>query len=901
MAEYKSYETEFKKNLKELDEEIKGAQNDDQLREVRKKVQELERAIQELVDEMKSHLANGYIKKNDIREIENRVDKFNGFLKNADEKLKHLDERLNIKHKEIEIEDVEIQQDEQEEDKENSNEKQISDKEKELKEVSDRMKVARQEGNDQMYAEANSQYAHLVEEIEALKNPKKEQEAPVNDNAEKVSDLERRLRECAKRMADARRDGNMQAYAEENSRYTYLVEEIDKLKNPKKEQEAPVNDNAEKVSNLERRLKECAKRMADARRDGNMQAYAEENSRYTYLVEEIDKLKNPEKEKDEPSKGNGEPEKEPNGTGKIIDVYPMPEPTKEPEPGKTEEKKEQKLEFEEILAKIGAAQNALSDADVRRIQNASSPLLPVVVKDKNDWLHNTLRIAANICTFPGRLIGKGISKLLTNKNKKEKLQNIIKNVDELSEEEFETLKNGLASYKGIEGKVSASVRNAVIQREKREVGEKVSKLNQQTAILNETISKNMESIKAIDKKLENKLLSQDRKDELLAQREELLAETTANIASVKLNRDEASKMQGGLGLHGLEEEDRAAREGSNISGRKLGKRYSDDVELQNKEAEIVKKERLARESGDKYAEVEAYLEHEGLLTDNTSTKNILGIEVSRSQRVHSAGVVHKEYENDDLLKNLMTVGFTAAQIQSIMHQISIQKQVNAHNQQIDSINQSNQANAATHNQQINEIQTTATTTRGTVAKAQNQEGVLENITSSTSDHEAIGISNNFTNNWGKTTADIEHHAREAAGTTLPVNEAVNNLNNAINGKVSHFNRTALSNSLEQFIQNGGSQVISNGYNSVYNFINQVQRLGKIAYDQVGHIKISTDVMPFITATIGKFMSSSKMNNQLENKKKEQKESDKQECEVSKEQESENFELKLDNSEAERDD
>ena len=46
---------------------------------------------------MKSHLANGYIKKNDIREIENRVDKFNGFLKNADGKLKHLDERLNIK------------------------------------------------------------------------------------------------------------------------------------------------------------------------------------------------------------------------------------------------------------------------------------------------------------------------------------------------------------------------------------------------------------------------------------------------------------------------------------------------------------------------------------------------------------------------------------------------------------------------------------------------------------------------------------------------------------------------------------------------------------------------------------------------------------------------------------
>ena len=673
------------------------------------------------------------------------------------------------------------------------------------------------------------------------------------------------------------------------------LSEIEKEIAARKEKEKSKENNSNKFANMTlEQLEEEKERLMEEYRfraygENGMEEHDDDDDLMANLSEiekEIaarkEKEKNPgvstvEPNKPEPSKGPDEPEK--------------------PEPGIEPVKKEKsKLEFEEILAKIDAAQNALSDADVRRIQNASSPLLPVVVKDKNDWLHNTLRIAANICTFPGRLIGKGISKLLTNKNKKEKLQNIIKNVDELSEEEFETLKNGLASYKGIEGKVSASVRNAVIQREKREVGEKVSKLNQQTAKLNETISKNMDSIKAIDKDLDNKLFSQDVKDNLLAQREGLLADTTAKIASVKLNRDEASKMQCGLGLHGLEKEDRAAREGLNIRGRKLGKRYSDDVELQDKEAEIVKKERLARENGDKYAEVEAYLEHEGLLTGNTKNENILEIEVSRSQRAHSAGVVHKEYENDDLLKNLMTVGFTAAQIQSIMHQISIQKQVNAHNQQIDSINQANQANVAAHNQQINEIKTTATT-RGTVANSQNQEGVLENITSSTSDHEAIGISNNFTNNWGKTTADIEHHAREAAGTTLPVNEAVNNLNNAIKGEVSHFNRTTLSNSLEQFIQNGGSQVISNGYNSVYNFINQVQRLGKIAYDQVGHIK----VMPFITATIGKFMSSSKMNNQLENKKKEQKESAKQENEVSKEQESEKFELKLDNSEAERDD
>ena len=138
------------------------------------------------------------------------------------------------------------------------------------------------------------------------------------------------------------------------------------------------------------------------------------------------------------------------------------------------------------------------------------------------------------------------------------------------------------------------------------------------------------------------------------------------------------------------------------------------------------------------------MEHEGLLTDNTSTKNILGIDIWCIILWICAAVnptVIRFFSKSSFSYSLCT---TPAEWTLWLLETSIQKQVNAHNQQIDSINQANQANAATNNQQINEIQTTATTTRGTVANAQNQEGVLENITSSTSDHEAIGISNNFT-------------------------------------------------------------------------------------------------------------------------------------------------------------
>lgn len=51
-----------------------------------------------------------------------------------------------------------------------------------------------------------------------------------NDLENQIKDLEEKLKSCAERMQKAREEGNEQAYAEEKSRYNYLTQEINKLK-----------------------------------------------------------------------------------------------------------------------------------------------------------------------------------------------------------------------------------------------------------------------------------------------------------------------------------------------------------------------------------------------------------------------------------------------------------------------------------------------------------------------------------------------------------------------------------------------------------------------------------------------------------------------------------------------
>ena len=78
--------------------------------------------------------------------------------------------------------------------------------------------------------------------------------------------------------------------------------------------------------------------------------------------------------------------------------------------------------------------------------------------------------------------------------------------------------------------------------------------------------------------LKNPKLTEKEKADLIAQKENLDRQNVDILREIEKAREEGALEQGGGGIHGLEEENRAAREGSNIQGRKFGKRFTKNGE-----------------------------------------------------------------------------------------------------------------------------------------------------------------------------------------------------------------------------------------------------------------------------------------------------------------------------------
>ena len=72
-----------------------------------------------------------------------------------------------------------------------------------------------------------------------------------NDVENQIKDLEEKLKACAERMQKAKEEGNEQAYAEEKSRYNYLTQEINNLKGKNQQQKASSEGNNSGNNELE--------------------------------------------------------------------------------------------------------------------------------------------------------------------------------------------------------------------------------------------------------------------------------------------------------------------------------------------------------------------------------------------------------------------------------------------------------------------------------------------------------------------------------------------------------------------------------------------------------------------------------------------------------------------------
>ncbi|WP_405315481.1 hypothetical protein [Faecalibacillus faecis] len=515
-----------------------------------------------------------------------------------------------------------------------------------------------------------------------------------------------------------------------------------------------------------------------------------------------------------------------------------PDPTPTPtQPTQTEEIGEPK-EFDEILEDIQAAQNAMSDAEVGRYESARGKWLVPVKYDKGDWLHNSARflvqkVLGSIVNVPRKIY----SMIRTGKEQEEKMNNITENVNNLSDQDFQTLLEGLQSYEGHENKVSASVRKAVTERAKREMRETNQARNIEIHESLTTIRTNYDRSTKIQKLLEDDSLISEERTALESEKQALDSESSGLVRKVEKLRKEGALLQGGAGTHGLEEESKAAREGSNLSGRKFARRFSANAELQKQQAELKRQQREARQSGDTFAEVDAFVRREELLEANTETKKIMGITVSRSDRHHETGVFRKEYKEDDLARNIATIAAVTATTVNIIKQIRNQALLTQKNSEIQQANVQNTV-MANKGEGLRQgiIGNDQVVKKGIAATNDTRTGAAW-----AAGHEHAGAASDFTNNWGHTNLDQTFH--QIMSGTVDDNTLKSFIQQGLpvikQYAATHpqYNYNALISALNN-LENGGVEAISQYNNAMQTLIQNAIQTGKITSTSVGTLSLS---------------------------------------------------------------
>lgn len=561
----------------------------------------------------------------------------------------------------------------------------------------------------------------------------------------------------------------------------------------------------------------------------------QENGMEGYEEDEIDKgLKEIQEEIDRRKKEK--PDEKPEQVDQPMMILDDKNQGKNPPPPITP--KPETKTFEEILYEVQAAKNAMSDGELGRYESAKGKWLVPVQYDKGDWLRNSARFLVK--KVLGSMINiprKAYSMIRTGKKQNEKMNNITENVNGLSNEDFEVLLNGIQSYKGHENLVSASLRKAVQERAKRETSQENANRNIEIHQSLEEIKKSYDRSKQILEELKNDSLSNEERSKLEAEKAQIDFISASKIREVEKMREEGSLAQGGAGIHGLEEESKAAREGSNLRGRKFARRYSNNEELEATQAQLKKQQREARANGDNFAEVEAFVKHEELLDNNTSTKKIMGITVSRSDRHHEGGVFTKEYKEDDLAKNIATIAAVTATTMNMVRQIQNQALINQKNAEIAQANIDNQTMAAkgeglrqdvVNNQQtINDGISATNDTRTAAAWS--------------AGHEHAGAVNDFTNNWGSSPEDIAFH--KIMSGTVDDNTLKSFIANGLNGIKKYaaanpnYDYNALVNALTN-LGNGGVDAIAKYNGAMQTLVQNAVATGKIASTSVGAMNLS---------------------------------------------------------------
>ena len=217
---------------------------------------------------------------------------------------------------------------------------------------------------------------------------------------------------------------------------------------------------------------------------------------------------------------------------------------------------------------------------------------------------------------------------------------------------------------------------------------------------NETIKKSyvelfasLEEVKAIDKKLGAKGLTEESKKAYLIERKNAMRKAANCVRTIEDSYDKANELLSS-GLHGIEEDFKAVATKLSYVGLRFTKEHDFNNELQKQlaDADVKLREGLATDNDEKT--VEGYMEKEKIYYENTKVGYSLFGKRSKGEKYYTPYVERLDYRQDPFIRDLLTtVATTTAVISAVnayrVHQIETAPYLEAQKREIDRVNSMN--------------------------------------------------------------------------------------------------------------------------------------------------------------------------------------------------------------------
>lgn len=376
-----------------------------------------------------------------------------------------------------------------------------------------------------------------------------------------------------------------------------------------------------------------------------------------------------------------------------------PNPNPNPNPNPKQEKEEvrktlQKIMYElqnglEIKAKSGKRYQA---ANIKVGNNFKNEL-----KSGNVW-YNVVHFGPTLIKSAVAGIKKSAGKFNLWRTEQTHTMEVLKErIDNLSDNDLQVIWEEYRGSQVNQDSFTSALNNMLNDRIQQFANKKVSEINTKIAAGYNQIFGDYQIIKVINKQLENSEISADQRKQLEARKQALLNTKAQDIGNLRKLYIQGNNYYSG-GAHGFSEDMKAA--GTNLS--KVGKRFAVkhdyDDELQARKAKLEMIEANAVRNGDNEQALEAFIQYEGLKSDETEiNRSILrGGDRSTGKMYYSPLVGQLDYRDDPFIRDVYTtiamVGAAVSVANSIHTHVTETNKVLAEQQaKVDQVNGTNQS------------------------------------------------------------------------------------------------------------------------------------------------------------------------------------------------------------------